>query len=373
MVWAKADDDYASNRINITPEKLTFTSTTWSTPQLVQIQPFDDNIKFDATLYTLQHNLNSTEYGYKSIGTAENENIYCLVEDNDVPGIKNTGTNSWLQQGGRKEIKFNLTTFHKDPLARLVIKVDIDYTEKALITATPETIIITQDNWTNTHSVSLALDKTATDAGGYITLKVTEQSKNTIEYNNIKSEPIPLGIPAIGQTFKWQSIGKHAAAAEKDHIDKIQHIETTIPDGAARTAALEKEHTRYKTAAQEAQEKDLTDKTTTDNGPILSFANDSRLTVNWARPDGYTGLFNVMFDETPQQPNCTIGPTKNIDATTITVDTCLPLVHSTFVARVQLATHPEQKTDPSVEKWSTIAKETQKKEGLVTLGQHFSK
>ena len=312
-VWGDADDDYAQRRIHIHPQQLIFSGTNWNQPQHISLQSMDDNIKFDATLYTLQHRPVSTEFGYRTVGSFDQENIYCLIEDNDIPGIKYAGNNNALELGTKKEIAFKLQTMYRESSAQLVIGADIVHEEKELIAIQPEEIVITADNWMDTHKFLLTLNSRPTTGGGTITLVFRNQT-NATEYNNLKSDPILLGM-----------IGKSKS--------------TTIH--------------RFSKA------------------PILTFVNNTQLNVSWERPKTAPNAeFQVIFEKTPNKPNCIQNLPLKTTHTSIIVNTCLPLINSNFVARIKLLGQTNQTSEPSKEEWKTIAVKTKIDNQLVTFGRH---
>jgi len=137
----------------VSPTTLTFTSTNWSTPQYVGIQPVHDYVATGTHTANINHTVSSsdTNYGSSVAFSGGSANVVTTITDIDTAGVTvyATGTSTpkttvtVTENGATDSFAVNLTS---RPTAD--VQIDLaDTTSTALVTFSPSSLIFTASTW----------------------------------------------------------------------------------------------------------------------------------------------------------------------------------------------------------------------------------
>ena len=175
-------------RINISPNVITFTKTNWNTPHLVVISAIDnviDDGDVNTTITAVASSSDKRYNGVKSVPFVVN------VIDNDVAGIIYYSSASTVTEAGATvQLSCKLNS---EPISDVTLNINSNTPDRLLISSS--TLTFTPSNWNTLQHVVLSANNDAL-VNGDVTATVTlsTSSEGDLIYNELKNVTLPITI-----------------------------------------------------------------------------------------------------------------------------------------------------------------------------------
>ena len=220
--------------ITVSPPSLTFTTTTWNTPQTVTVEAAEDDDLVDGTA-TIEHD--GTGGGYDEV----DEDIMATEQDNDSPGIVLSPEDLQVLEGGSATYTVKLATEPSDS-----VTVTLTRSGDLNLSASPTSLTFTTSNWNmaQTVTVSAAQDVDIADGSAVIThtaseahyasvtaaLDVTEDDDDTPELvlSRTNVQVSEGGNADYTLQLRWQPEDKVAVAVSLSEGDEDISVSPTL-------------------------------------------------------------------------------------------------------------------------------------------------
>ena len=164
------------------PTTLTFTNENWNAEQTVTVSAAEDSDGI-AGFHLFSHDVDSTDSNYGSIAAPA---VRAVEVDDDPIGVTISPQELTVPEGGSAEYTLVLDTL---PLEDVTISVTQDSGGDANLTASPDTLTFTDENWNAEQTVTVSAAEDADGLNGTATFSHSAAS-NDEDYDDIAIDPV---------------------------------------------------------------------------------------------------------------------------------------------------------------------------------------
>ena len=138
--------------VSVNPAILTFTTSSWATPQTVTATANEDDVDKDAGVTaTLTHAASGGDYG------SESGSVSVAVTDNDTRGVTVSQSSLTIEEGGSGPYTVALTSA---PTGDVTVEVSSDTPG---VTVSPSSLTFTAGNWNSARTVTVSSEEDSID------------------------------------------------------------------------------------------------------------------------------------------------------------------------------------------------------------------